>query len=190
MPAHRLILADGPADDVWSLRWEDDLFVLKGPEGQPVLQTETARAHHEIDLSMAFIDGTVTINTSRGKLLFKRNDAATAALKKLLAEGLRLDPEYRAKMLSRSRYWLFFGAGMFVVATGLFGVFCLYISWAPEPPPDSWIRTFRGVIKYGVTVVLVVALLGAGMCIAGARTLFRIRAIEREIQARGAKDGV
>ena len=190
MPAYRLVLADGPADAVWSLRWDDDVFVLKDPDGQPVLQAETARAHHEIDLSMAFIEGTVTINTPRGKLVFKRNDAATTALKKLVAEGLRLDPEYRAEMLSRSRYWLFFGAGMFAAATGLFGVFCWYISWAPEPPPDSWIHMFRRVIKYGVAILLAVALLGLGMCIAGGRKLLRIQAIERDIQSRKTPDGI
>jgi hypothetical protein len=145
--------------------------------------------HHEIDLSMAFVDGTVAISTPRGKLLFKRNDAATRALKELVAAGLRLDPEYRAKMLGKSRYWLFFGTGMFVAATGLFAAFCWYISWAPEPPPDSWIRMVRGVIKYGVAVLLAVALLGLGMSIAGVRTLFRIRAIERDIRARDAKGG-
>jgi hypothetical protein len=190
MPAFRLILADGPANAVWSLHWDEALFVLEDPDGQPELNTETARVHHEIDLSMAFIDGTVAISTPRGKLLFKRNDAAIRALKELVAAGLRLDPEYRAKMLSRSRYWLFFGAGMFVVATGLFVVFCWYISWAPDPPPDSWLHMVRRVIKYGVAVLMAVALLGFGMCIAGVRTLFRIRAIERDIRARDAEDGV
>jgi hypothetical protein len=49
---------------------------------------------------------------------------------------------------------------------------------------------FRRVIKYGVAVLLAVALLGLGMCIAGGRTLLRIHAIERDLQARDAVDGV
>src|SRR5262249_23986864 len=119
MPRFRLTPAEGPRKD-WSLKWDDDDFVLEDPDGQLVLREATPRAHHQVDFSMAFVDGSFAITTPRGTLFFKGNGPVVPATKKLVADALQLDPDYRAKMLGKARFGIVFGTGMFVVATSLF----------------------------------------------------------------------
>jgi hypothetical protein len=146
-----------------------------------VLETETTLAHRVIDLSRAFIDGTICFTVANETVGFKKNSAALAELRELVETGLRCDPEYRAIMRSRSLRAMTLGPVMFLIAGGVFGCYCWYVSWAPEPAADSWIRYFGWLIKGMLLVLLAVAILGLGLTGSGLRQWWRIRSIERTV---------
>lgn len=127
MHSHRLIPASGSSRAAWLLEWDDKRLVLQDPEGEPVIEAEIARAHHVIDLSVAFLDGTIGFVSPQGDLQFKQNRAALAELRDLVNAGLRSDPEYRAAMRRRALRAMPVGAAMFLIAGGLFGCYCWYL---------------------------------------------------------------
>ena len=75
-------------------------------------------AHHDIDLSKTFIDGTICFAFPDGELRFKQNSAALEDLRELVEAGLRYDPEYRSAMRLRSLRTAAMAVGpiMFLVA--------------------------------------------------------------------------
>jgi hypothetical protein len=179
--SHRLVPEGGSSKDAWQLELDDKGLVLHDASGQPVFEIETALAHHVIDLSKTFIDGTICFAFPDGELRFKQNSAALEDLRELVEAGLRYDPEYRSAMRLRSLRAMAVGPVMFLVAGGLFGCYCWYASWAPDPPADSWIRWLGWLVKGVLTVLLAIALLGLGLGCSGFRQWWRIRKIERTI---------
>jgi hypothetical protein len=163
------------------LQWNEQRFVLQDPHGQLVVDVEIALAHRAIDLSEAFIDGTIGFVSPGSTLRFKLNRAALAELRELVDAGLRSDPEYRATLRRQSLFAMPFGAVAFLVAGGLFGCYCWYASWAPDPPADSWIHSFGWLIKGVLLVLFAVALVGLGFGGYGLRQWWRIRSIERTL---------
>ncbi len=81
------------------------------------------------------------------------------------------------------------GIGVFIVAGGLFGLFCWYAVVAPEPPPDHWIHWFRWPLRVIMFVVVAAILAGPYICYQGMRQWLRIRAIERAVVAGNDKGG-
>jgi hypothetical protein len=146
MHSYRLIPETGP-NAPWLLEWDEKLFFLQDPDGQRVIEVETSLAHRVIDLSRAFVDGTICIVGAQEPFCFKQNDTAQYNLQRLVETGLRSDPEYRAAMHRQSARSMVGGAAMFLIAGGLLGCYCWYASWAPDPPEGSWIRFFGWLIK-------------------------------------------
>jgi hypothetical protein len=185
MPAFYLALSNGPPKAYWVLKWNDARFVLTAPGGRVVVDIETAQAHHLIDLSMTFVEGTITINAPSGELEFARSDDAADQLRILVDRGLQSDPMYRAAIRVQSRRMMHYGAIGSVVGTVLFGTFLCIANWLGEPSPDHWIHWFHPILKLGVTVILCIGLAGFGSLAVGIRRWLRIRSIERAIAARG-----
>jgi hypothetical protein len=165
------------------LEWDDERFVLYDANGQQVTKAEIASAHHVIDLSQTFIDGTICIAVPPEVLRFKRNSAAEAGLRKLVETGICHDPAYRARMRQRSLRAMTLGPVLFVVAGGAFGAYCWYAIGAPDPPADHWIRYVGWLIKGILVVLFAVALLGLGLSCSGFYQWRQIRRIERQIRA-------
>jgi hypothetical protein len=180
MRSYQLVPELGSPKTPWLLDWDTECFVLRDANGETVVETDTAAAHLIIDLSQTFIDGTICIAVPPEVLRFKRNSAAEAGLRKLVETAIARDPVYRAAMRQRSLRAMKFGPLLFVVAGGLFGVFCWYAIAAPEPPADHWIRYVRGLMKWSLTVLVAVALLGLGLSCSGFCQWLRIRRIERQ----------
>src|SRR5262249_13941817 len=153
----------------WLLKWDDDSFVLKDEHREIVFETETAVAHHIIDLSEAFVVGTICLNVASGLLRFKQNQEALSALRTLVDAGLQHDPTYRAEIGRRSVRFIITGAVLFLICGGLFAGYCCYAIWWPDPPADSWVHTFGRFIKYGLTVLLAMTLVGVGLGLSGLR---------------------
>jgi hypothetical protein len=163
----------------WRLEWDDKHLILRNSEGSPVVEVETGVAHRRIDLSKAFVDGTICISGPEGPLRFKQNRAALAELDELVKLGLQSDPEYRRAMRQQARRGMAAGAAMFLVAGGIFGSYCWSISWMPEPPADHWIRWIAGLFTWVLAVLMAVTLLGLGLGCSSLRLWWRIRSVER-----------
>jgi hypothetical protein len=179
MGSYQLVPENGASKTPWLLEWNDERFVIRNAAGDPVLETNTASAHNIIDLSQAFVDGTICIAAPPEVLRFKRNSAAEAGLRKLVEAAIARDPAYRAAMRQRSLRAMTLGPVMFLVAGGLFGGYCWYTIGAPDPPADHWIRYVGWLIKGVLLVLLAVALLGLGLTFSGFSQWLRIRGIER-----------
>jgi hypothetical protein len=182
VPSHELVPEGGSSKTAWLLEWDDVRFVLRDANDEQVIETDIASAHHMIDLSQTFIDGTICIVVPPNEVLrFKRNSTAEAGLRTLIETGIRRDPVYRAAMRQRSFRAMTFGPAMFLIAGGLFAAYCWYAIGAPDPPADHWIRYLGWLIKGGLVVLLAVALLGLGLSCPGFFQWLRIRKIEREL---------
>jgi hypothetical protein len=119
----------------------------------------------------------------------RRNPAASAALRAFVEAGLRSDVAYRTQLKHESLLSIPIGLAMFLVAGGLFALYCWYASWAPDPPPDHWLRSF-GWLVHGILLLLLgAALAGPFVAYNGLRQWLRIRRIEREAGLEEATDG-
>jgi hypothetical protein len=177
--SHRLILESGPPDAEWLLEWDDVTLTLKAPDGQLVLEAPPTAAHRLVELYELYAEGKVSFATSHGSRTFKKQSGALAALRGLVEAGMAGDAEFRAELRRQSLRAIPRGLVMFVVGGGLFGLYCWYASWAPDPPPGHWIRRF-GWLIHGVLLVLMgVGLAGPFVAYFGLRQWLQVRRIER-----------
>lgn len=179
MESHRLIQEGGPRDAEWLLAWDDATLTLNAPDGQQVLETPSTAAHRLVELYELYAEGKVSFATPHGSLTFQKQPAALSALRALVEAGIASDTEFRADLRRHALRVIPRGLVMFVVGGGLFGLYCWYVSWAPDPPPGHWIRWF-GWLIHGVLLILMGACL-AGLFAAylGLRQWLRVRRIER-----------
>jgi hypothetical protein len=177
--AHRLILEGNSSEAEWLLEWDDAKFVLKDPDGQIVFEAEATYAHRLVELFELYAEGKISFATQHGSLVFKKNPAAVADLLEFVEAGLKSDAQYRTRLRHQSMRAIVRGLAMFVVAGGLFGLYCWYASWAPDPPPDHWVRWFGWLIHAILLVLLAVALAGPLIAYFGFRQWLRFRRIER-----------
>jgi hypothetical protein len=115
--------------------------------------------------------------------------AALAELREFVEAGLGSDAEYCTELRRQSLRSIPLGLAMFFVAGGLFGLYCWYASWAPDPPPGHWIRWF-GWLIHGILLVLLGAAL-AGPLVAyffGLRQWLRVRRLERAVAMGGSRN--
>jgi hypothetical protein len=178
MPFHRILPENGRPGDEWSLEWDDATFILKDPDGEPALEVGATRAHRLVEAYDLYAEGKVTFTTPHGALTFKPDQATLVALREFVEENLRSDPEYREELRRHARRSIVLGLMMFVVAGGLFGLYCWWASWAPDPPPGHWIRWFGGLIHGVLLVLMAGAIAGPFVCWFGFRQLLRVRRIE------------
>jgi hypothetical protein len=177
--SHRLVLEGGPADAEWRLEWDEVTLALKGPDGQPVFEVPPTLAHRVVEMYDLYAEGKVGFATPFGAWTFNKHPAALAALRQLVEEGLAGDAEFCSLLRRQSLWSAAVGLAMFVVGGGLFGLYCWFASWAPDPPPGHWIRWF-GFLIHGVLLVLLGAgLAGPFVTWFGLRQWLRVRQIER-----------
>ncbi len=183
MPSYQLVPEDGSPEAPWRVQWDQDRLVLTNAVGEVVLDTEAAAVYPLLDFSRTFIDGTFCIAIPPDVVSFRQNPIVVDGLRRLADLGLSRDPEYRAAMRRRAWRAMLGGPVMLWLAGGLFAAFCWFAIAAPEPEPDSWIHTIKGILKWGVALLLAVALLGLGLTFSGLRQWLRIRRIERLAEA-------
>ena len=75
------------------------------------------------------------------------------------------------------------GAGVFIVAGSLFGLFCWWAAIAPDPP--KWVVVFRPLIRLSLTFLMAGTLAGPVLSYRGFKMLRVIR--QQEEQLREAK---
>jgi hypothetical protein len=177
--SYRLIQEGGPGDAEWVLAWGDATLTLDAPDGQRVFEGPSAAAHHFVELYELYAEGKISFATPHGSLAFKKQSAAVAAVRRLVEVGLAGDPEFCAELRRQSLWAIPLGLVMFVVGGGLFGLYCWYASWAPDPPPGHWMRWFGWAIHLVLLVLMGVGLAGPVVTYFGVRQWLRVRRIER-----------
>jgi hypothetical protein len=181
MESHQLVLESSPSG-TWLLQWDEKTFVLKTPDGEVVLEAEAGTAHRLIELYDLYTEGKISFGTSQGSLVFRKNREALAAVRAFVEAGLQSDPEYRAELLNRARRVVPIGLTLFIVGGGLFGLYCWFASWAPDPPPGHWIHSFGFFIKSVLMLLMAGALGGLLMVWFGLSQLRRLQRIERTLE--------
>jgi hypothetical protein len=181
--SHRLILKGDQSNREWLLEWDDKSFVLKDPDGLPVFEAESQYAHRIIELHEMYADGRISFATPNGSLAFKKNPEALVELREFAEARLSCDDVYRSELRRSALRAIPCGLSMFIVAGGLFSLYCWYVSWAPDPPPGHWIRWFGWLIHGVLLLLLGVALAGPAVCYSGFRHWLRIRRIDRKVAA-------
>jgi hypothetical protein len=166
--SHRLLLKGGPSTAEWRLQWDDTKFVLKDPDGQSVFETDTAYAHRVVDIYELYAQGKISL---------------TSPLRKFVEAGIGADNQYRAELRRQSLRAILRGIAIFVIAGGLFTLYCWYASWAPDPP--HWVRWFGWLIHGILLLLLAIALAGPWLVYFGLRQWLRIRRIERAVAING-----
>jgi hypothetical protein len=161
------------------LEWDDATLGLSTPDGQRVLEAPATAAHRLVDLYELYAEGKVSFATPLGSLTFKKQSSALAAVRELVEAALADDPGFCTDLRRQSLRAIPRGLVMFVVGGGLFGLYCWYASWAPDPPPGHWIRWF-GWLIYGVLLILIgVGLAGPFVAYFGLRQWLRVCRIGR-----------
>lgn len=190
MHFHRLILEKGAPTDEWVLRWDDKSLVLENPDGQVVIESDPSSAHRLFDLLELFGDGKIAFSLSGRNIAFskagpplnfQKHPEAVAELQALVRAALASDQAFRAELWGRYLYTLPLGLAALCVCGGLFGLYCWYVSWAPDPPPGHWIRWFARVIHFVLLLLLGLGLAGARVTWFSVRQLLLLRSIEKSI---------
>lgn len=145
----------------WVLEWSDAGFTLRKPDGQMAVQADLVSAHRAIDFHRLYTDGAISISTPRGQLVFERSARATKALREFVATGLRSDVDYQKQLLRRASCAVLGGLVLSVACGCLFGLYCWFASWAPDPPPGHWIEHFGGLI-HGLLCALLAGIVCGG----------------------------
>lgn len=179
--SHKLIAERQALKGEWLLEWDNAKFVLKDPGGQPVFEADAANAVRVIDLYELYVESKISLASPQGSLAFKKNPAAVAELRRFVDVRLAEDVDYRSELRRQSLLAIPLGLAMFLVAGGLFGLYCWYASWAPDPPLRHWIRWLGWLVHLVLAVLLGAAFAGAVIGCFGLRRWLGIRRIERAI---------
>jgi hypothetical protein len=107
-----------------------------------------------------YAGGKVGFAAPSGSLTFEDDSAALAEVRELVEAGLAGDPVFCADLCRQSLLAIPCGLFMFAVCGGLFGLYCWYTSWAPDPPPGQWIRRFGWLIHGALLILMGVGLAG------------------------------
>jgi hypothetical protein len=183
MHDYRLIPELGPDRDEWLLRWDEQSLQLKDPDGETVIDIETAAAHQLVDLYELYDQRKVGFLTAQGPLVFRKHPAAVEALRELVEDALVEDAEFRDALREHSLQQVGIGLAMFLVAGGLFALYCWWAAIADDPVPGTWLHFvltwFGWLIHLLLLVLLGLALAGLAVAYYAIRQWQRARRIER-----------
>jgi len=174
-----LVQEGGSPDCQWRLAWDDGTLRLTDPDGQQVLAAPRGAAHQLVEVYELYAEGKISFASPHGSLTFRKESSALAAVRRLVEETLAGDPAYCVELRQQSWWSIAMGSFMFVVCGGLFGLYCWYASWAPDPPPGHAIRWFGWLINVVLTVLMALGLAGPLVAYFGLRQWLRVRRIER-----------
>lgn len=180
MPMYRLTAEKSSPPSEWELAWDDRTFALTDPAGRVVATANAADAHRLIDVPNLLVEGKVRIGTSSNHPPFDAHPECAADLRALVAAAVRADADYRGQLAGAARRGMTWGACLFVLGGGLFGLFCWYVSWAEDPPPGHWIRSFGWLIRLGLFGLLGVFFMGLSLFYRGMVQLRGLTRLERE----------
>jgi hypothetical protein len=179
MPSHRLTLHKNRRDGQWLIEWDSRRLAITSPRGQMVCDVPTEEAHRLFDLYELDAEKRISLPTAVGQLTFARDAAAAHDVRELITQGLRGDPEFREEQVRRARRLLPIGLCAFVVCGGLFGLYCWWASWAPDPPEGHWIHMLGPLIHMVLLLLLGTALAGPYIIYLALKQLRRVRRAER-----------
>ena len=179
MESYRLKLENDSSGNEWLLEWDSETLSLRDPDGWPVCFISPLFCHQIINVHAMVVLGTISFASSFGAINFEKHPAALAALRDLVETGLKGDAESRAELRWQSLRIIACGLAMFVIGSGLFGLYCWFASWAPNPPPQNWIWWFGGLIHFVLLLVMGLAIAGPFVAYAGLRQWLWLRRIER-----------
>jgi hypothetical protein len=183
MESYGLILKDGPRDAEWLLEWNDAKLTLTTPEDELVLETCPAALYQLIDLFDLYVEGKISMASPTGTFTFRKEYRALSAVRKLVEAGLAGDVEFCARLQREALRGIVGGMFMFIIGGTLFGLYCWYVSWAPDPPPGHWIRWF-GWLIHGVLLILLGMTFGGPLrCFYCLRQWQRVRRIVRSARS-------
>jgi hypothetical protein len=174
-----LIPERGSPNAEWLLEWDQSVFTLKDPDGQSVVRSETVGAHWLVDTYALYQDGKVALITPLRVYTFQRQATAAADLCDLVKSALQRDPAYRRSLAALGRWTASWGLAFFVFSGGLFGAYCWWAYYAPDPPPGHWIHQLGWLVQEVLRILLGVAIVSFGICWFGLLELWRVRRIER-----------
>jgi hypothetical protein len=161
--SHLLTLEGDWPGAKWVLEWDDAVFIVRAPNGETAFAVETAHAHRAIEVNELYAEGKISLTTPDGPLAFKKHRAAAAALRAFFEAGLRTDPEYLARLRTDAAGTIPSGLVMFVVAGGLFSLYCWWAFTHDDPPFirlwPRWALAVVGSLIHGVLLVLLAAAL-------------------------------
>ncbi len=180
MPELRLTKGTGKLGDAWSLVWDEETFTLRAGE-ERVLLVPTGEAYRFVDPYDLFADRKVHVTTPAGPVVFAKDAELAAALRPLVEAGLHKDAVYRGRLRSDAVRALLVGPALFLVGGGLFGLYCWYASWAPDPPPGHWVFRIGWLIHLVLLILLGAAVAGPFIGFDGLRQLARVRRVERQV---------
>lgn len=181
MESYRLLQQGGPEDSEWILEREGAVLSLTDPDGQAVFTSEPA--HRVVDLWYLGGHKEIRLVPEHNGLAFLKHRDALAAVRAAVEAGLAADAEARDGLRLRATGAIRDGLVMFVVAGGLFGLYCWWASTAGDPPPGTWLAW---VLKWfgvclGWALLVLLAFVGAGgdTALTGVRLRTWVRRIER-----------
>jgi hypothetical protein len=180
MHSHKLIREKDPSHAEWSLEWNESVFRLKHPDGETVLEIESAQAHRLVGIQELDNDRKLSLATPEGSLTFKRQKAAAEDLRCFVEAGLRSDPDYRQQIKAQGRRAIRLGLSMFFGGGIPFGLYCWWAVRAPPPPPGL-MQSVGWLIHAVLLLLLGCAFGGANGAQWGFRQITRIRRIEEDL---------
>lgn len=190
MPSHRLVLKRTRTNAVRIMEWDDTRFVLTTANGRVFFETPVAEVHFAFDPIDLFVEGIICHPDSGGMKEVKKNRAALADLRQLVEAAIGADAEYRAKLKRMSVRCIWWGLAMSVFGGSLLGLYCWYVSWAPDPPPwvMFWMTLFGWMIRGGLLLLMGSA--GGGLIVfySGVRLRMLVRRIEHRLDDLGLDD--
>ena len=181
MPRHCLVPDIENASEQWVLEWSDSGLTLTTPNGDCVIETTIDLAHRLIDPLDLYEEEKLCFRLPHGEIRFRTRLDVLYDVKKLISNGLRHDNEYRRGLRRRSYGLILFGLIGSVTAALLFGAYCWWASWAPDPPEGHWLHTAGPFIRKGLFLLLGVAIGGPLLSLAGFSLLRRIQKIDRQV---------
>jgi hypothetical protein len=157
---HRLTAQFRTAPGQWSLEWDDSKFLLKGPDGESVIETAAREAYRLVEVYGLYGANRVCFLTSSGWLVFKKDREAMADLRTLLDAGLQSDTDYRMQLAAQAGQIVSHGWKMIAAGSIPFALYCCYcVAWEGRPLP-GWFNQVGWLIKAVLFILLGVVIRG------------------------------
>ncbi len=167
-----------PPNTVWVLAWDEAVLTLDDSRSRRVIEIPTGAAHCLFDLHALYVDDELRFVAPHEPQHFEKHPAAASAVRRLVEASLASDPAFCAQLRRDSLRAVWGGLFLFVVAGIPFGVYCWWASWAPDPPPDHWVRSFGWAVSSFLFILMSVALAGPFISLYGLRQWLRTPRIE------------
>ena len=155
-----------------------------------MIETAVDLAHRCFNEFEFYEEEKICFRLGQGEIRFQTRLDVLYDVKVLISNGLKHDHEYRRYLRRGACRLILVGFVVSAIGALLFGLYCWWASWAPDPPEGHWLRTAGPFIRKGMFLLLAMAIGGPLVSLSGFSQLRRIKKIDREIAvAMKKKDG-